>query len=568
MAALEEPANEREGSSINKSSFDVETFCQRHLKCKQCNKSYVDPIILPCLHTYCPDCLVKRATEKKRKREESVAAGRLAILPQTGSYLLVQGEPEERAAGEEEGEEDQEGSNGGEGMRQIEDQEGEVAAQEVEESYVPHIVYGNENLTAPHDCDAGIKIGDGDDVQDSVNRPLSNIIHAAKLKEKLPQGKMECKKCKKDIAKWICNDKECGNIPLCDFCHESHRRQEDTQDHQVVKIDPEKDWWKGISRQTWFCSEHPKHLVDMYCATHYELMCHRCCTIYHRSIDCLVTDVDKCYLHSVKESLEEQQKVERLKDRFKDAENRGENVKRGLETKCNNIVAALNDRYDQLVQQLTIERDEAIAKAQQICDLKKKEIDDHQTVLKHVTETLEDSLEFIKDYSDIANPAEFMFLKTQLNQRLDYLHDRYSTFDLSPADDDELYLKPSNDDLPTKMFGKIYSTSCVKKFAFSKLRQKFNASVVITVECRDISGGPAASESELPELKAVITTPGEDITDGVACEVKRDYKTRCYNITVPPIKEKGLRIIHIYQPRPYPQKQYYIQGGPFSVVYQ
>uniref|UniRef100_A0A1X7VTX2 Uncharacterized protein n=1 Tax=Amphimedon queenslandica TaxID=400682 RepID=A0A1X7VTX2_AMPQE len=110
-----------------------------------------------------------------------------------------------------------------------------------------------------------------------------------------------------------------------------------------------------------------------------------------------------------------------------------------------------------------------------------------------------------------------MFLKTQLKQRLDYLHDRYSTFDLSPADDDELYLKPSNDDLPTKMFGKIYSTPSVKKFALlSKHRQKLNASTVFTVECRDISGGHAASESVLPELKAVITTRGEDITDGLA----------------------------------------------------
>ena len=540
MAALEEPANEREGSSINKSSFDVETFCQRHLKCKQCNKSYVDPIILPCLHTYCPDCLIERAAEKKRKREER--------------------------AGEEEGEDDEEGM-----VSENEDQEeGEpTGTREVEESYVPHIVYGNENLTAPHDCDAGIEIGDGDDVQDSVNRALSNIIHAAKLKEKLPQGKMECNKCKKDIAKWICNDKECGNILLCDFCHESHRRQQDTQDHQVVKIDPEKDWWKGINRHTWFCSEHPKYPVNMYCLTDYELMCHQCCTIYHRSSDCLVTNVDKCYLHSREEIQEEKQKVERLKDRFIDAENRGENVKRSLETKCDNIVAALNDRYDQLVQQLTIERDEAIAKAELICDLKKKEIDDHQTVLKRVTETLEDSLEFIKDYSDIANPAEFMFLKTQLNQRLDYLHDRYSTFDLSPADDDELYFKPSDDDLPPKMFGKIYSTPCAKKFALLKCRQnKFNTSVVITVECQDISGGPAASEIVLPELKAVVTTPGKVVTDGVACQVKPNNKTRCYNITVPPIKEKGLWIIHIYQPRPYPQKQYYIQGRRFSLLYQ
>ena len=559
MAALEEPANEREGSSINKSSFDVETFCQRHLKCKQCNKSYVDPIILPCLHTYCPDCLIERAAEKKRKREESTAAGERSMMSSiTGSYVLIQGR---RANGVEERAghvaEVQQGENGQEeGNEQGQRENG------VEESYVPHIVYGNENLTAPHDCDAGIEIGDGDDVQDSVNRPLSNIIHAAKLKEKLPQGKMECNKCKKDIAKWICNDKECGNIPLCDFCHESHRRQEDTQDHQVVKIDPEKDWWKGINRHTWFCSKHPKHPVDMYCATHDTVMCHRCCTIYHRSSDCLVSDVDKCYLHTIEESLG-LQKVERLNDSVKTAKQVGENLKRSLETKRDRFVAAVNDRYDQLVQQLTIERDEAIAKAELICDLKKKEIDDHQTVLERVTETLEDSLEFIKDYSDIANPAEFMFLKTQLNQRLDYLHDRYSTLNLVPADDDELYLKLSSEALPPSMLGEIYSSPCVKKFKIISKRERADARTVIKIECYDISGS-RVSHHALPELKAVITTLNEDIANGVACEVKPDRNNGCYIVIVPPVNVDEYKI-HIYQPRPHPQKQYYILGGPFSI---
>ncbi|XP_019853804.1 PREDICTED: uncharacterized protein LOC109583076 [Amphimedon queenslandica] len=245
MAALEEPAIEREESSINKSSFDVETFCQRHLKCKECNKSYVDPIMLSCLHTYCPDCFIQKAAEKKRKREESAIA-RESQSVSTESYVVVQSQREgEERAGEEEGEDEEEGmvsedENQEEGER-------EAGAQEDEERFVPH---KKENLTAPHDCDSG------DDVQGLVNRPLSNIIHAAKLKEKLPQGKMECQKCKKDIAKWICNNKECGNIPLCDFCREAHRRQEDTEDHQVNKIDPEKDWWKGMNRQTWPCSKH------------------------------------------------------------------------------------------------------------------------------------------------------------------------------------------------------------------------------------------------------------------------------------------------------------------------
>ena len=109
----------------------------------------------------------------------------------------------------------------------------------------------------------------------------------------------------------------------------------------------------------------------MYCAAHYELMCHKCCTIYHRSIDCLVSDVDKCYSYAFEESIEELQKVERLNENFKTAVQRGEDRKISLETKRDDAINALNDRHQQLVQQLTNERDEAIAKANLICDLKK-----------------------------------------------------------------------------------------------------------------------------------------------------------------------------------------------------
>ena len=553
MAALEEPAIEREGSSINRSSFDVQTFCQRHLKCKGCNKCYVDPIILPCLHTYCSDCSIEKAADKKGNLREERVVARESLSASIQSDAVIQREGEERAD-EEEGmvseDEDQE-----EGER-------EAGIQEVEEESVLH---GNEYLTAPHDCD-------GDNVQSLVSRPLSNIIHAAKLKE---QGEKQCDNCQEDIAKWICNDSKCFNILLCTPCRQAHARTVSTRNHEVIEINPETDWWKGVKRYTWFCSKHDDdhdRPVNTYCTVHDVLLCERCALLDHTNNEekpCNLKDVDEYYNDADNAKILELQKVEELNQNFKTAIQRGEDRKTSLETKCNDIIAAVNERYDQLVQQLTVERDEAIAKANLICDLKKKEIDDHQAVLKRVTETLEDSLEFIKDFSNIANPAEFLFLKTQLQQRLDYLHDRYSTFDLSPADDDELYWKPSNDDLPTKMFGKIYSTPSVKKFAFIKHHQnKCNFNVVITVECRDISGGPAASESILPVLKAVITKSKNNITDGLACKVKPNNETRRYNITVPPTEEAGLWFIHVYQPRPYPLKQYYTQGYPFRVLYQ
>ena len=570
---------------INRSTFDVQKFCQKHVVCKQCNKVCVDPVMLPCLHTYCSLCLsAQRRNEDSREERKEVEKGAAGEGDAGGGVLQEEQIEVHNEANGEEGNRQHNEEQEIEVIQRNEDQiiardneeeveiqtqcsenddsDNEVRDKEADvqgkgESCVPHIVYGNENLSCPHDCarNAGVQ----------VNQPLSNIIQAAKLKEKLPQGEIKCENCEINTAYWICNDQKCGNMPLCERCYEQHGIDKRSKHHQVVKIDPEKDCWRILNRHTWYCSKHPDYLVDMYCPRHDKVVCHKCCTIDHHSSKCKVKDVDEFYANSFDERLERLQKVEELNDRFKAALHSGEIIKRSLDTKRDNAIQVVNDRYQHLIDQLTNERDEAIAKANSICDLKKKEIDDHQETLKRVTETLEESLSFIKDYSEIANPTEYMFLKTQLNQRLDDLHKRYSKFDLLPADDDELSLKLSNEDLPCIMLGEVYSTPCVKMFKRDH-HQKLNASTVITVECRDISGGHV-SLRVLPELKAVVTTRNGSIADGIDCEVKPDRSNGRYKISVPPFTKKCERTIHIFQPRPYPHNQYYIQDGPFHVYF-
>ena len=587
MAEKEEYNLERESKErINRSTIDVEEFCHEHIVCKRCNNVCVDPVVLKCLHTYCLKCLPKGQNDNEEEEE------------QDGEGEGGEGEGEEGEGGGEEGEEGEGGGEEGEegegGVRVVgvvleeddgqadsgegqaqqrqgisrDDEEAEIQSDDdyddkdyvdvrkketsvQEESCVPHIVYGNENLSCPHDC--------AHDARVQVNQPLSYIIRAAKLKEKLPQGEVKCGNCEEDTAKWICNDPKCGNMPLCEICYRAHMRSKQTRDHQVVEVDPEKDWWKSLNRHTWYCSRHPDYLVDMYCLHHDIVMCHKCCTIEHRGSSCTVSDVHESYNGTFDGRLERLQKVEELNDRFKAALHSGETIKRSLDTKRDDVIEIVNDRYQRLIDQLTNERDEAIAKANSICDLKKKEIDDHQETLKRVTETLEESLSFVKDYSEIANPTEYMFLKTQLNQRLDDLHEHYSKFDLSPADDDELLLKLSNEDLPP-MLGEVYSTPCVKMFKYDCHQD----SMVITVKCCDISGG-RVSQPLLPELKAVVTTRNGSIADAIKCKVKPDRSNGQYKISVPFFRGKGT--IHIFQPRPYPHNQYYIQGGPLHVYF-
>ena len=581
MAEEEEYNLEHESEErVSRSTIDVEGFCHEHIVCKRCNNVCVDPVVLKCLHTYCLKCLPKGQNDNEEEEE------------QDGEGEGGEGEGEEGEGGGEEGEEGEGGvrvvevvleeddgqADSGEGQAQqrqgisrddeeaeiqshhsdddddVRKKEASVSEEEEEESCVPHIVYGNENLSCPHDCarDAGVQ----------VNQPLSNIIQAAKLKEKLPQGEIKCENCEINTAYWICNDPKCGNMPLCERCYEQHGIDKRSKHHQVVKIDPEKDCWRILNRHTWYCSKHPDYLVDMYCPHHDKVICHKCCTIDHHSSKCKVKDVDEFYTNTFDERLERVRNVEELNDRFKAALHIGETIKRSLDTKRDNAIKVVNDRYQHLIDQLTNERDEAIAKANSICDLKKKEIDDHQETLKRVTETLEESLSFVKDYAEIASKTEFMFLKTQLNQRLDDLHERYSKFDLSPADDDEVSYRSSNETLPPIMLGEVFSTPCVKKFVVKEQVEKLDANIVITVECRDIADGHV-SLRVLPELRAVVTKPGGSVSDGRACEVKCDRSNGRYAIVVPPSRDR--KVVHIYHPRPYPHNQYYIKGGPINL---
>ena len=586
MAEEEEYNLEHESEErVSRSTIDVEGFCHEHIVCKRCNNVCVDPVVLKCLHTYCLKCLPKGQNDNEEEEE------------QDGEGEGGEGEGEEGEGGGEEGEEGEGGvrvvevvleeddgqADSGEGQAQQRqgisrnDEEAEIQSDDdhddkdyvdvrkkeasvQEESCVPHIVYGNENLSCPHDCDVGVQIGD--DIQQLVNRPLSNIIQAAKLKEKLLQGEIQCKSCEKDVARWICNDPKCSNKPLCEFCYQAHIRLVETCNHEVVEIDPEKDWWRIVHRHTWYCSEHPEHLVDMYCATDDEVMCLRCCVKDHHKNECNVSDVENLYDYTVAATIDGIEKVEELNDVFKAAIRMGESVKSSLDAKCKNVIEALEDDYQRIIQQLTNERDQAIIVTQLICDLKKEEIDDHQKTLKRVTETLEESLSFVKDYAEIASKTEFMFLKTQLNQRLDDLHERYSKFDLSPADDDKVSYRSSNETLPPIMLGEVFSTPCVKKFVVKEQVEKLDANIVITVECRDIADGHV-SLRVLPELRAVVTKPGGSVSDGLACEVKCDRSNGRYAIVVPPSRDR--KVVHIYHPRPYPHNQYYIKGGPISL---
>lgn len=635
--------------------FDIDDFCEAHLICQQCNKRYKDPVTLPCLHSFCNECLkqciqkqmasptagsphgqpleegnvpqaeVRDEVPQLRPQQGEIPAqievqAQIEIqieesqedvpsLPDPPPHLSphIDGSPlridtieqptvvinqsrtlSQLIDGNDERELYREPELIGDQQEDEDSEEEEVKEKEVvkndsrsihsemenEEHILPHVQdlqQPNENFTCHNGCSVTLQV----DHLPPVNQSLCNLVHAAQLKEELPRGQVICQECVDNIAAdWICNDKECGNKPLCNDCCRHHKKRRETTAHNVIQVDPGKeDWWKNLNRLTWFCPKHKEKPVNVYCVTHKHMICERCCLLADHA-NCTREDVEIVYDNEYEELQTKLQQLERLKTSFENAMEASESVIKKLGAKRDITIKALEVRCDHFVKPLIAERNRLIEKTKLICELKTKEIIEHQETLKRVINTLTDSLKFMNDYSQEAIPSEFMFLKPQLDQRVVDLFERCNNFDLSPADNDEILYKPNDVSLSPFMLGDVYSTACAKEFALLKpcfpQDQLLMADTTykFSLQCRDIVK-THVSHRVMPEIEAYVSPSciGLDHNSRhcIKCEVEPHRGQGNYTITVPPIQIAGQHDIHIYCPRPYPQKQYYVRRCPLSV---
>ena len=562
--------------------FDVDSFTHDHLHCPSCGKYYDDPRTLPCLHSYCRECLEKEAREQKEKRER-----------EREREAREQREEREMEAREKEG-------NG-----QIEEE-----PQDLDESYLETLrssynltLSSTGGLTNEHSeplsdsfycpqascqCPTGIKFdrdGDIDHIPPS-NKFLANMVKGVQLKNELPAGKVLCGDCNDDTAMAICNDPECANLPLCSDCLRHHKKAIKTKRHNIVhpetigaigdsngSRDGEEGSpppsWKDFERRNWLCDIHPNYLVDRYCYKHEQVICPDCSILGgddddngHRGcgrVEKLTEEYVDRERIAANEVLDE---VKGVHASIIKAINEIESMKRSLTNNRNWAISAINERCDELIVDLERQRESLTNQTEQIHNEEKANLEKHQNVLKCISDTLQESIDFIGGSVNMAIPTEFMFLKESFHERLKYL-ERYKYSNRIPSDvNDKIHLKLNDGFSMEGALGQVVGTPFIENYTLLEPKPRVvhaRRCYSFQVQSRDICKTPVAGS--VPILKATICLVGLEPTD---CNVKLKDEEGVYTITFK-AERAGKHEIRVFFPQTHPVPDLLVKGCPFYI---
>ena len=515
--------------------FHLETF-RTHLLCPSCKDLLTEPKTLSCLDSFCAGCLLREQEEQRHERERE----------------LREAEDQERRNLERQVED-------GEPLDDRDDESIEIGYgdEEINESLHSPLTIGSRSSIVDPDsflCPLpGCNTGTGIPLHDQQglknlprNHSLVNMRRTLELKEKLPRGEVVCGACEDAAAIAVCNNKECGNRPFCGECLKGHLRDKQNKEHLVVypnPPDPDPNGggsagqtldWKRFRQCEWYCHIH-NCLMDVYCEDHDEVICIKCGVFENYHGRCRkngTPDIHNGFLEEMERKLDA---VKQLHEEFEAAIITSNAVKRALIVKRDTVNELITDRCDSLIQQLQTQRDDLIRRTNRICDLKTRELNEHLAMLNRISGNITRSLIFTERFARTAIPSEFMFLKTQINNRLDDLVNQFRNYNLLPADDDIIYLEKNNSFDLTGAIGRVYSTPCIKKFHIHPRPTRLRAQNphFFTVTSRDILGTELMQHERLPRL-FVTLRPLVDGANPIMGVVDGNHSTGRYAIGVFP----------------------------------
>ena len=172
-----------------------------------------------------------------------------------------------------------------------------------------------------------------------------------------------CQNCNEgENAVSTCSD--CA-IFLCDFCEKSHRRSKATTQHKVCSLD---EMRKGtevpsiLPEKVEMCPTHPTKPLELYCKCEEVLICRDCIIKNHKDHDYdVISDVVEGEKKILREALPSIQKlvgevetaITKVQGRRKDVESRKDENLRKLDDIFCSLHAALDERQQQLREEIT-----------------------------------------------------------------------------------------------------------------------------------------------------------------------------------------------------------------------
>ena len=391
-----------------------------------------------------------------------------------------------------------------------------------------------------------------------TNYPFKNLVKHLKLEDMVtgtaatvPDGSntdqklvpVICEECGKEKAVSFCT---VCNDSLCPTCNNFHRRSRKTGAHPIVQLGKvvhvdspvatESEVFTGVRHYAWKCEKHSREEVEIYCKTCDTVTCPRCTINMHKSHDySFAEDVIDQYHEKIDESARQMQGAEQ---KFEQAIETVRATKTKLEETERSTAEKICQQCDQIKAELDRQKDALLQTVKQIGEGKKVRLDTHLEELGRVKTKLQVSMKLARDAREHCLPVEFLFLQSQIDDRLRALCSEYTNHSFEPNDDDVISFAVNEDFekwiREINMIGEVATDPQPDAFTVNDIE---NAHFIVkkkttfTVTCQEGTGNRVANEH--PEIELEAKTQPESGGDPVQCHVTNN-QNGVYVVTVQP----------------------------------
>ena len=230
--------------------------------------------------------------------------------------------------------------------------------------------------------------------------------------------KILCDNCdSEDAAQSRCN--ECG-VFLCQFCTESHKRYRSTKHHELLSM---KKLKSNPAPQTiaekMRCSKHKEEMIKLFCKTCQTTICRDCTIVDHQGHKYgFVEDV----------AVGEKQKINLDLNRVKQRKTRVvegiaslRKFNESLEAKKKSTISEIYQHFDELMKATECRKQEMVAKATSLTNLKQKQICAQLEILENALASCESSIEFTEEAFKNGNNVQILSMEKYILQSLEQL---------------------------------------------------------------------------------------------------------------------------------------------------
>ena len=256
-------------------------------------------------------------------------------------------------------------------------------------------------------------------------------------KVKEPQ-KTKCEKCDTSTATGFCRD--CGQF-VCESCTEMHKTWVEYSTHQIVTM---QDIQAGAAslippkKKVLYCQQHEEKLLELYCETCSELICHNCTIQVHQGHRYSVaSDTFKKHKQEIADQLEPVQRhIASINQALKTFDCRSKQIQDQKAA----VKADINKQIDQLQQTLEQMRAELIGQLDQLTQHKLKSLAAQRDQVELLHTQLSSCDKYVQDSLKTGTQGVILKMKVSMLKQIGQITTDFNPDMLVPEEEADILL--------------------------------------------------------------------------------------------------------------------------------